>query len=161
MTTLGVFRDDFYNASAVLPQATVTPTTQNGGTLLAATMVGGGDQYVLFSGQTTAQAITTDNAVNIIAQLQAAVAVAYKAQIAGFGQSVNPPLGVPNLFNMAYTLTLVNNNTSVGAITLTAGTGVTLVGTAWAGAIATTITYVVTVTSPTTVTITRAQTGTA
>jgi hypothetical protein len=159
MTTLGVFRDDFYNASSVLPQAATAATTQNGGTLLAANMVGGGDQYVLFSGQTTAQAITTDTAVNIIAQLQQAVAVAYKAQIAGFGQSVQPPLGVPNLFNVAYTLTLVNNNTSVGAITLTAGSGVTIAGTAWAGAITTTVTYVVTVTSPTTVTLTRVGTG--
>ena len=160
MTTLGVFRDDFYNAGSVLPQATTVPTTQNGGVLLAANMVGGGDQYVLFSGQTTAQAITTDSAVNIIAQLQQAVAVAYKAQIAGFGQSVQPPLGVPNLFNMAYTLTLVNDNTASGAITLTAGAGVTIVGTAWAGAINTIITYVLTVTSPTTVTLTRVSTGT-
>ena len=159
MTALGVFRDDFYNASSVLPQAATAATTQNGGVLTAATLVGGGDQYVLISGQTTAQALTTDSAINIIAQLQNAVAVAYKAQFAGFGAGVSPPQGVPNLFNVSYTLTLVNNNTASGAITLSAGTGVTIAGTAWPGAITTAVTYVVTVTSPTTVTLTRVGTG--
>jgi hypothetical protein len=159
MTALGVFRDDFYNASSVLQQSAVASSTQNGGVMSASLMVGAQDQYVLFSGQTTAQAITTDSAVNIIAALQQAVAVAYKSAIQGFGQGVNPPTGVPNLFNLSYTLAINNGNTASGAITLSAGTGVTLTAGA-AVAIATSVTFVVTVTSPTTVSIVRVASGT-
>jgi hypothetical protein len=121
-------------------------------------MVGAQDQYVNFSGQAGAQAITTDTAVNIIAALQQAVAVAYKAQIASFGSGVNPPIGVPNLFNLSFTLNIVNNNSAAGVITLTGGAGVTITGTNTL-AITTTRIYVVTVTSPTTVTMQNVGSG--
>lgn len=158
MTYLGAFRDDFYNAAAVLAQAGTAPTTQASGTILGGpTMVGAQDQYVLFSGG-AALAITTDSAVNIIAALQQAIAVAAKAQgAAGFAQGVQSPIGVPNLFNLAYTLTISNAGT--GAITLTAGAGVTLVAGA-AVAASGTVTFVVAITSPTTVSITRVGSGT-
>jgi hypothetical protein len=160
MTSIGVFRDDYYNSISVLPQSGVSTTTQNAGTLAASLMTGAGDQYVAASGQTTAQAITTDTAANIVAALQTAIATQYKAQIAGFGAGVQPPAALPNLFNLSYTLTIQNNNTSSGAITLTGGTGVTITGTNTI-AITASRTFVVNITSPTTVTLTNVAGGTA
>lgn len=72
-------------------------------TLTAAQMVGGA---VDISGQTTAQTITTDTAANIIARMQALDANAAVGSTAPF--------------------TLINDNTSSGAATLTAGTNVTI-----------------------------------
>jgi len=141
MTTLGVFHDQFYNAINVLPQSSYKATTQNGGTLTAANLTGAGDVYLAASGQTAAQALTTDTAANIISQLQFALSSAVPP---------SPP-GVTNLTNLTYTLTLINNNTSSGAITLTGGTGVTITGTNTLS-ITTSRIFVVTVTSPSTVT---------
>lgn len=169
MAFQGVFRDDFYNAISVLPQSQqVGLTTAQVGTVLAAAAIGGaGDCYVTYSGQAAAQSQTTDSAVNIIAQVQQAVATAYRATINSFGAGVNPPNGVPNLFNLTWTLTLVNQNLTAGALTLTGGAGVTLttngavsasVVTFAATATAPTVAvYIVTVTSPTTVVLTRVQ----
>jgi hypothetical protein len=149
MTALGVFRDDYYNAVSVLPQTQYTATAQASGTLASTAIAGAGDCIVLSSGAT---ALTTDTALNIIAQVQNAVATAYKQGLGSFAAGVNPPTGVPNLFNVTWTLTIVNTN--AGTLTLTAGTGVTITGTATvlAGA---EVQYLVTVTSPTTVTIQR------
>jgi hypothetical protein len=158
MTALGAFRDDFYNAASVLPQSGIgAGYTSTAGTLLAASIVGAGDQYVNISGQSTSFNITTDTAANIIATLQNIVATQYKAQITGFGAGVNPPVGVPNLFNLSFTLTLTNNN-SAGTVTIVGGTGVTVSGTATI-AFTASRTFVVQVTSPTTVTITNAMSG--
>lgn len=160
MAFQGVFRDDFYNAMGVLSQSQLTSITQATATILqAATIAGASDVYVASSGNATAVAFTTDTAVNIIAWLQSAVAAAYKAAIAGFGAGVLPPTGVPNLFNLTYTLTIVNNNTASGVITVTGGTGVTIVGTNTI-AVATSRSFVVTITSPTTLTIMNAMSGT-
>lgn len=158
MTALGAFRDDFYNAASVLPQSVIATSTQNGGTIAAALLVGGGDQYLAFSGQTTAQALTTDTAANIIAALQSVVATQYKAQFGSFSAGVNPPVGVPNLFNLSYTLTITNNNTTSGAITLTGGTNVTINGTNTI-AINVSRTYVVNITGPNSITLTNAMSG--
>jgi len=150
MTALGVFRDDYYNAVSVLPQSQYTATAQATGTVLAASAIGGaGDCYVVASGQ-AAVTFTTDSAINIIAQIQAAVATAYKQGLGSFAAGVNPPPGVPNLFNVVWTLTIVNLNSAT--LTLSAGTGVTLLGTT---TVVTTSsrTYAITITSPTTVTI--------
>jgi hypothetical protein len=149
MTALGVFRDDYYNAISVLPQTQYTATAQASGTLAASAIAGAGDCIVLSSGAT---ALTTDTALNIITQVQNAVATAYKQGLGAFAAGVNPPTGAPNLFNVTWTLTIVNTN--AGTLTLTAGTGVTITGTATvlAGA---EVQYLVTVTSPTTVTIQR------
>lgn len=150
MTALGVFRDDFYNAISVLPQAQNTATTQATGTVLAATAIAGaGDCFIEASGQ-AAVSLTTDSAVNIIAQVQNAVATAYKQGLGAFAAGVNPPPGVPNLFNVTWTLTIVNLNSAT--LTLVAGAGVTLSGTTTVltGALRQ---YLVTITSPTTVTI--------
>jgi hypothetical protein len=152
MTALGVFRDDFYNAVSALAQTQYTATAQATGTVLAASAIGGaGDCYIVASGQ-AGVTFTTDSAINIIAAIQIAVANAYKQGLGSFAAGVNPPPGVPNLFNTAWTLTINNQNT--GSITLTGGTGVTLIG-ANSGTIVTVTSrvYVVTITSPTTVTM--------
>lgn len=145
MTYLGAFRDDLYNAVNVLTNAQLTATTQASGTLLATALAGAVENYVTSSGAT---ALTTDSAVNIVAQLQQAVAVAYKNSLSGFGAGVNPPSGVPNLFNFTFYVDIANTNAA--PLVLTPGAGVTFTGSA-------TITnatqrgYIVTVTSPTTV----------
>jgi len=149
MTALGVFRDDFYNAVSALAHTQYTATTQANGTVLAATAISGAADCVVLS--SVATSLTTDSALNIIANIQNAVATAYKSGLGAFSAGVNPPNGVPNLFNVAYRLTIVNTTTT---LTLTAGAGVTITGTATVlgGA---EVTYVVTITSPTTVTIQR------
>ena len=167
MAFKGVFSDDFYNAINVLPQSQQKSftTSQVGTTLAASFLAGAGDCYITYSGQTVAQSQTTDSAVNIIAALQSAVATAYAGGLGGFAASVNPPPGVPNLFNMTWTLSIVNQNLTAGALTLTAGTGVTLATNGaqsatvitFAGAVTTPVIaiYVCQVTSPTTVLMTR------
>lgn len=157
MTQLGNFRDDFYNALNVLTQAQAKATVQNGGVLAAALLGGATDCYLNVSGQAGAQALTTDSAANIIAQIQNAVAQA-QAAAATFpsllsGAQGSPPTGVPNLFNLSYTLTISNFNTAAGAITLTGGAGVTIVGTNTL-AISTQRQFVVTITSANAVTMT-------
>jgi hypothetical protein len=155
MTALGVFRDDYYNAVSVLPQTQYNATTLATTSVLPASLIGGaGDCYIVASGSATAIAYTTDSAINIIAAIQIAVANAYKQGLGAFAAGVNPPPGVPNLFNVSWTLTIDNQNTASGAITLTGGTGVTLLGTNAATiAIGTARVYDVTITSPTTVTM--------
>jgi len=149
MATLGVFRDDFYNAISVLPQSQYKTTTQNGGTLVAANMCGAGDCYLAASGQTAAQAVTTDSAVNIINQLLAATA----------GQAVPTGNGIPNTVSVTWTLTIINNNTSSGQITLTGGAGVTITGTNTI-AITTSRIYLCTITGPSTITMQNVGSGT-
>jgi hypothetical protein len=151
MTALGVFRDDFYNAVSALAQSQVVTTTAGTSTLPASSIAGAGDCYLDVSGG-AAVTYTTDSAINIIAAIQNAVAVAYKQGLGSFAAGVNPPPGVPNLFNMSWTLTINNQNS--GSITLTGGAGVTLVGTNAATIVTVTSrVYVVTITSPTTVTV--------
>jgi hypothetical protein len=169
MTNLGVFRDDFYNAIHVLPasQAAAGPTTT--GTLTAAMLTGAAECCVnVGNGAGAAQTYTTDTAVNIIAAIQNAVAAAAKANVGGFASALGavPPLGVPNLFNVSWTITIGNQGTTAASV-LAGGTGVTL-ATTNAGLVATNIPlgapnaaiasrWVVTVTSATTVTLTRVQ----
>jgi hypothetical protein len=76
-------------------------------TITGAQMVGGS---IEFSGSTTAVAVTTDTAANIQAAMTA----------------LDVNAGVGSTANM----TLMNDNTSSGAITITAGANVTLVGVA-------------------------------
>lgn len=159
MAQLGVFNSDYYNSASVLPQSGIATSTQLTATVLAASnLVGAQDQYLVLSGNATAVALTTDSAVNIIGALQNTIAVQNTA--AGNPQGVQP-VGVPNLILLSYTLTIVNNNTGTGTITLTGGTGVTIVGTNTVAEAAggTSRTYVVKVTSPTTVSMTNVASG--
>lgn len=161
MTQLGNFRDDYYNAAAVLTNSAVSKiTTALAATVLTAAQLSGAqDQYLAVSGQTTAQTATTDTAANIVANIQNAVAIAAALPTAyptlQSGAQGSPPPGAPNFFNFTYTLSIVNGNTAAGALTLTGGTGVTFTGSAVV-AVATTAIYVVTVT-PGAVNFNRAQ----
>jgi hypothetical protein len=151
MTSLGVFRDDFYNAISVLPQAQFNATTLATGSVLPASLISGaGDCYINSSGG-AAVAFTTDSAINIIAAIQIAVANAYKQGLGAFAAGVNPPPGVPNLFNVSWTLTI--NNFNSGTITLTGANGTSVVGTTTTILTGTQRIFLATVTSPTTVTL--------
>jgi hypothetical protein len=147
MTALGVFRDDYYNAASVLTLAQYNTNAAGNGTVIAASTMSGAEICNILS--SVATALTTDTAVNIIANLQSAIAAAIKAGNAGFGAGVNPPVGVPNLFNFTWILEIQD---TAAALTITGGTGVTLVGSA---AITTLFTrrWLCTVTSPTTITM--------
>lgn len=98
-----------YLASVVAAMRSGLYTSLTGAspTLTAAQMVGGA---VALSGQTAAQTPTTDTAANIIARMQALDANA------AIGSSA--------------TFTLINDNTSSGAVTLQLGAGVTNAGVA-------------------------------
>jgi len=126
----------------------------------AATLAGAVECDLTLGG--TSQTFTTDTAVNIIAQLQTAVATAQKANVGGFSAALGdtPPLGVPNLFNLSWTISIAATGITTGA-TLAAGTGVTLAALGTLSATALLITagsssrFVATVTSATTITLTR------
>ena len=167
MTNLGAFRDDFYNAINVLPESQAVNGPTATATLTAAQLTGAQEVIIAVgNGAAALQTYTTDTAVNIIAALQSAVAAAYKANVGGFASALGavPAFGVPNLFNVAYTVTIMNQGTTA-ASALAAGTGVTIAAVN-AGMTATTIAigapnapvatrYVVTVTSAFSVTFTR------
>lgn len=160
---LGAFRDDFYNAISALPQSQSTGLTGalSGTVLTAAQLSGAGDTYLVLSGQTAAQTATTDTAANLIANLQTSVATTW-GKVSQFSAStVVPSSGVPNLFNLTWTLTLNNQNTSSGALTLTGGTGVTLAAVGGLSstvvAVTTVSVWVCSVTGPSGVTLTRVQ----
>jgi hypothetical protein len=168
MAFKGVFTDDFYNAIHVLPASIAVNGPTGTAVLSGAQLVGALEvDLAVGNGAAAAQTYTTDTAVNIIAALNNALATAYKSQLSSFGAGVNPPVGgLPNLFNMSWTVTISNQGTTA-ASALAAGTGVTLAAIN-AGITSTVIAlgapnvpvvtrYVVTVTSPTTVTFTRVQ----
>jgi hypothetical protein len=168
MAFKGVFSDDFYNSIHVLPASQSVNGPTGTGTLTGAQLTGALEVSIAVgNGAATAQTYTTDTAVNIIAALNNAVAAAYKAQLFSFGAGVNPPTaGLPNLFNLSWTVTIENQGTTA-ASALAGGTGVTIAAVN-AGMTATNLAlgapnapvatrYVVTVTSPTTVTFTRVQ----
>jgi hypothetical protein len=160
---LGAFRDDFYNAMNVLTSSqSVALTGALSATLFtAAQLSGANDCYIINSTQTSAQTATFDTAANIINNIQTAVATAWKGQTAFGAQTVVPPNGASNLFNVTWTLTINNQNLTAGTLTLTAGTGVTLAtaGTTSATVItfSTTAVYVCSVTGPAAVSFTRVQ----
>lgn len=169
MTNLGAFRDDFYNAINVLPESQSVNGPTATATLTAAQLTGAQEVVIAVgNGAAAAQTYTTDTAANIIAALQTAVATAVKANVGGQASALGgvPPLGVPNLFNVAYTVTIANQGTTA-ASALAAGTGVTIAAVN-AGMTATAIAlgapnapvatrYVVTITGPASVTFTRVQ----
>jgi hypothetical protein len=169
MANLGVFRDSFYNAIHALPAAQATNGPVSTGTLPASQLVGALEvDIAVGNGAAAAQTYTTDTAVNIIARLQNAVAAAQAANVGGFAAALGdtPPLGVPNLFNLSWTVTFSNQGTTAASV-LAAGAGVTIAAQN-AGMTATAIAlgapnapvmtrYVVTVTGASTVTFTRVQ----
>jgi hypothetical protein len=171
MAFKGVFSDDFYNAIHVLPASIAVNGPVASGTLTGVQLTGALEvDLAVGNGAATAQAYTTDTAVNIIAALNNALATAYKQGLGAFAAAVNPPtVGLPNLFNLSWTVTIENQGTTT-ASTLAGGTGVTIAAinagmtangtTIQAAASANTpvaTRYVVVVNSPTTVTFTRVE----
>lgn len=171
MTTLGVFRDEFYNAIHILPSSQSSNGPTATGVLPAAQIVGAlVTNIAVGNGAAAAQTYTTDSAVNIIAQLSNAINTAYKANVGGFASSLagSPPTAIPNLFNLSWTLSLQNQGTTA-ASTLAGGTGVTItsanagltsgVGNMALGAPNTpnVTRWVITVTGPASVTFTRVE----
>lgn len=148
MTQLGVFRDDYYNPVNVLTVAQVTAITQTSGVITGAALASATENYVFSSGAATA--MTTDTAANIVASLQNCIIAQLKAQLAN-GSAGSPPAGVPNLNNLTFIITI--GNTGGSTLTLSAGAGVTLVGTATI-ATGNERTWVATVTGPNAVTLT-------
>src|SRR5882672_9223071 len=73
MTTLGVFRDDVYNFTATLPMVKYTTDALASGVLTAGRITGATEVYYK---NTAATALTTDTAVNIIAQLVTSIQTA-------------------------------------------------------------------------------------
>jgi hypothetical protein len=159
MTTLGTFRDDFYNSMAVLAQNQyVTNAVVGSQTIPAAQMAGAQECYLSVS-PTGASTYTTDTAANIIARLQNAVQVALNAAgQQGAGTQGSPAPGVPNLFNTSYYFEIINTN-GTGTITLAAGAGVTLGTSSNALIVSSTRGWLVTVTGPATVTIQTVGSG--
>lgn len=169
MGNLGVFRDDYYNAISALPAVAAVNGPTATAVLTAAQLTGATEVCIAVgNGAAAAETYTTDSAVNIIAALQHAVAAAYKANVGGFASALSgtPPLGVPNLFNLSWTVTISNQGTTA-ASALAAGAGVTIAASN-AGMTATAIAigapnapavtrYVVTVTGANSVTFTRVQ----
>jgi hypothetical protein len=170
MTNLGVFRDDFYNAVHVLAASQSANGPTGTGTLTAAQISGAGECTVAVgNGAGAAQTYTTDTAANIIANLNAAVQAAAKANVGGFSASLGaqPAVsGIPNFFNFTWTMTISNQGTTAASV-LAGGTGVTLTNLN-AGLVATNIPlgapnaptgsrWVCQVTSPTTITMTRVE----
>jgi hypothetical protein len=162
MGNLGVFRDEFYNAIHVLTEAQAFTGPVATGVIPASQLAGAAECFLTVAG--TSQTFTTDSAVNIIAQLSAAVNAAYKANVGGLasGLGAQPAVsGIPNLFNLSW---IVNINTTgvVTAGTLAPGAGVTLAAIGTLSSTALSVgagesVYVVTVTSAYSVTMTRVQ----
>jgi type IV secretory pathway VirJ component len=123
-----------YLASIVnaLRVGTYNAIATNNPTLTAAQMVGG---VVELNGQTAAQTVTTDTAVNIVARM-----IALDAN-AGVGSTA--------------TFSIVNDNTSSGAATLAGGTGVTIVTPNPAIAIGAANRFLIKILTLTTVSVTR------
>jgi hypothetical protein len=159
MTTLGTFRDDYYNSMAALGQNQFTSFATAGSLVLSATVMAGAQEVYVQPTAAGTATYTTDTAANIIARLQNAV----QAQLNALGQAGissvgSPPPGVPNLFNASYYLDIMNPG--AGTITLAAGTGVTFGTGTYSVLTATSTGFLVTVTGPASVTIQRISSGT-
>lgn len=136
MTTLGVFRDDYYDPVSVLPHSLYTAVTQASGVLTAANITGASEVFLQSSGAT---ALTTDTGANIIS----AILTSIQTNAVG-------AFPAPSIVGVGFSYVLNVRNTNAGTLTLTAGTGVSITGTASA---ATGIQrrYLVTVSAPATV----------
>lgn len=159
MTTLGVFRDDYYNPMAALPQNQYnTFATAGSLTLSAALLAGAQECYINASATGGAVNYTTDTAANIIARMQNAVSAQLQAT-GNLQQSPGAAVGIPNIFNVSYYLSIINSSAG-GTITLVAGAGVTLGTGTNTIAVNSNRGYLVTVTGPNSVTIQTVLSGT-
>lgn len=116
MSELGVFRDDFYDATAVLGESQYNANAQTAGVIPANQLAGARNNVINFAGSAAAVALTTDSAANIVAALQAAIQAA--------SRSTSLPVA-----GKTFRVRLINNGNTSGVITLTGGAGVTINGT--------------------------------
>lgn len=128
MTALGVFRDDFYNSSAVLPASQYNTTAVSLTGAPTTPLLFGAVESYLFA--TAAATITTDSAINIIAYLQNV-------------------LKVPNPIGCSFVMQVLS---TAGGVSFVGGTGVTVQGDGTASA-AQGRNFVATITSATTINI--------
>lgn len=150
MAQRGVFDDLAFPVTSFLPEIQVTATAQASGVIPVAAIVGATFNVLNSS---VATALTTPTAAAIYAQLVAVL------QAAG--------IQVPqqNIANSAFfanggpTWEVRIGNTAA-QLTISAGTGVTIVGTATVATTTGTTDFVLALTSPTTATLTRIGTGT-
>lgn len=141
MATRGVFDDVFFQGTDFLQDAQYGTTAVASGSLLASQTFGASDVYLLTSGAT---ALTLPAATVVVAQ----------AALILTQSGAATPLNL--MLNLAYRLRVLNSNG--GTLTLTAGTGNTITGTATL-ATNTYRDYVVTITSPATVTYQNVGSG--
>ena len=141
MTTLGVFRDDFYPSTVALANTVYNSTALASG-VIPVNLLGPADEVYLASSGATA--LTTPTAAAIYAQALAVL------QAAGVLQ--------PVVNGVNYDLRIINTN--AGTLTLTAGAGVTITGPATMAA-NTWRDYIVTITSQGAVTLQSVGAGTA
>ena len=142
MATRGVFDDNFFQGDDYLLGCQFSSTSVASGTLLATQTCGASETYLTQSGAT---ALTLPSAAAVYAQLILLLTQQSCATPGNLAASV------------VYKLRIINTN--AGTLTLTAGTGNTLTGTATL-ATQTWRDFVVTVTSPTTITYQSVGTGT-
>jgi hypothetical protein len=150
MALRGAFDDLAIPVTGFLPENQFSTTSQASGAILATALVGACYNILTSSGAT---ALTTPTAAQMYAQLVADL------QVLGFS---NPLQNLANaLFNenggVTFEIRIQNSNAST--LTLTGGTGVTIVGTATI-ATASYRDYAVCLTSPTTATLTNLGGGT-
>jgi len=148
MALRGAFDDLALPAADYLPVVAVTTTAQASGVAPVAGFAGA-QQNVLVSSAATA--LTTPTAAQIYAQFVSALQL---AGLANPGQNTALSAGI---LGSSYIVEIVNSDAS--GLTLTAGTGVTFVGTNVIAAAAGSRTYAVNIVSPTVVTMTSIGSG--
>lgn len=140
MATRGVFDDAFYNPIHVLPTVQFTSIAAGNSTLTAAQVSGAQETVLASSGATS---LTLPTAAQLFLALQNLVP--------NFGGVLGVGGTGSSIVGLSYKLRVINTN--AGTLTIVTGTGITLTGTA------TIVTqafrdFLVTITSPTTATVT-------
>jgi hypothetical protein len=146
MAARGVFDDSIFPGSAFLAETQIS-STGTATTLTAAQACGGCETYVI---ATTAATLATPSAAAIYAQL---VQLLQVSQAQG-GPGVATPQN--NIVGASYRIRVI----STSGLTVSGGTGVTLVGTGVIAA-ASWRDFTVQITSPTTITLTSVGSGAA
>lgn len=149
MAQRGVFDDLALPVTSFIPEIQVTATAQASGVIPVAAIVGATFNVLNSS---VATALTTPTAAAIYAQLVAAL------QAVGIQVPQQNIANSPFFANGGPTWEIRIGNTAA-QLTISAGAGVTIVGTATVATTTGTTDFVLTLTSPTTATLTRIGTG--
>lgn len=150
MAQRGVFDDLALPVTSFIPEIQVTATAQASGVIPVAAIVGATFNVVQASAATS---LATPTAAALYAQLVAVL------QAVGIQVPQQNIANSPFFANGGPSWEVRFSNTSGGTLAITAGSGVTLVGTFTGIATLTCVDAVVVLTSPTTATITRIGSG--